>query len=276
MSKGILFIIIASFFFSIINALVKYLTHIPAIEIVFFRSLVSIILCSYSIHKLKLSVVTGHTGLLVGRGLAGALALSLYFYTIQHMPLASAVTILYLAPLFTILISIVLLKEFPAKKQIPFFILCFIGAALIKNIDPNVSLLHFFMGITAAFFAGLAYNFIRMLKGKVHHQVVIFYFPLLTIPLCLPFLYYQWVMPNTVELLLLIGIGICTQLAQIFMTKAYMLEAASKVSQYNYLTCVFAYLTGIIFFNEYLNIYSNIGLLLILIGIYFSSRYAPK
>jgi drug/metabolite transporter (DMT)-like permease len=274
--QGIRYIIFATVFFSIINALVKYLGHIPAVEIIFFRSIVSLVITYISIRKLKIKIFNKYTPLLIIRGVSGSIALTLYFYTIQNMPLATAVTILYLAPIFTVIFAIFIVKEWPDKRQWPFFVLCFLGAALLKNFDPRVSLLHFSMGILAAMFAGIAYNMIRKLKNKVHHSLVIFYFPFITIPVLSPWIYKYWVTPNLMELLILLAIGICTQLAQVFMTKAYMLESAAKISHFNYLTCLFAFLTGIIFFNESLNTYSIVGLILIFIGIVFSSKFAPK
>ena len=276
MNKGILFILISGVFFSIINALVKYLHHIPALEIVLFRSIISLLLSYTAIYRRNESIFSRHTPLLLGRGITGSIALCLYFYTIQKIPLATAVTILYLAPIFTILLAIFIVKEYPSWKQIPFFLLSFVGATLLKSFDPRVDLLYFSMALIAAFFAGLAYNFIRLLKGKVGHHVVIIYFPLVTIPLVLPFVVPIWVTPNIEELVGLIGIGLLTQLAQIFMTKAYMLEKASKISQFSYLTSVYAYLTGIIFFDEHMGTMSLIGLLLILIGLFFSSYFSEK
>ena len=276
MNKGILYIVIASFFFSIINLLVKYLDQIPAIEIVFFRSIVSLAITGLALYKKKIKPWNKYTPLLIGRGLAGAIALTLYFSAIQNMPLATAVTILYLAPIFTIIIAIFLLKEFPNKTQWPFLIIGFIGTALVKNTDPRVELKYFLMALTAAIFAALAYNFIRMLKGKADHNLVIFYFPLITIPFCLPFMIPIWKTPDTINFFLLLAIGVCTQVAQVFMTKAYMLEKASKISHYNYLTTFWAFISGLIFFDEHLNYMSIIGLFVIFIGIYFTARYSDK
>lgn len=275
-SQGIKYILLASLFFSIINALVKYLSTIPAIEIVFFRSIVTLFISYISVRRHKLKIINEHTPLLIARGVTGAIALSLYFYIIQKIPLATAVTILYLAPIFTVFFAIVLVKEYPNKKQWPFFFLCFFGAALMKNIDTRVSYMHFFMGIMAAIFAGLAYNIIRLLKEKAHHSLIILYFPLVTIPVCMPWLIQEWKTPKVLELTILIIIGVCTQLAQVFMTKAYMAESASKISHFNYLTCFYAFLTGIIFFDEHLNTYSIVGLMLVFIGIIFSTKYSPK
>ncbi|MCO4756249.1 MAG: DMT family transporter, partial [Bacteriovoracaceae bacterium] len=200
LSTGVKHILIASFFFSIINALVKYYSHIPAIEIVFFRSVVTLVMSFAVIQHQKIKIINEHFPLLFLRGLCGAIALSLYFYTIQVMPLATAVTVLYLAPVFTVILSVFLVKESPNPKQWPFILAGFGGAALMKSFDPNTSLLHFAMGMTAALFAGLAYNFIRLLKDRAHHQLIIFFFPLITIPVCTPFLLDVWVTPKLADL----------------------------------------------------------------------------
>ena len=275
-SPGIKYIILATIFFSIINALVKYCDGIPSIEIVFFRSLVSLIITSYTIIKLKIKIFNENTPILFLRGLAGAIAMSLYFFTIQNMPLATAVTVLYLAPIFTVIFAIFIIGEYPNKKQWPFFLLSFLGVVLMKNVDTRVSGLHFSMGLTAAMFAGIAYNMIRILKGKVHHSLVIFYFPFVTIPFCLPWLIPNWVTPNLHQLMILISIGILTQIAQVFMTKAYMSDSAAKISHFNYLTCFFAFVTGLIFFDEVLNFISIVGLALVFVGILFSTKFSPK
>ncbi|MAZ47962.1 MAG: EamA family transporter [Halobacteriovoraceae bacterium] len=276
MSKGITYILIASLFFALINGLVKFLKGIPAIEIVFFRSMVTLILSGALVLKNKEKIFPKETPLLLARGVAGGIALILYFNSIHMMPLATAVTILYLAPIFTLIFAIFLLKESPDKRQWPFIILCFVGIVLMKNYDERVSLIGVLMATIAAMFAGLAYNIIRMLKGKASTQLVIFYFPLVTIPLCLPWLIPQWKSPSFSELCLLILIGLATQVAQVFMTKAYMLEPASKITHFNYLTSFYAWLTGIIFFNEYLNTLSLIGLSFVFIGIYFSTKFSSR
>ena len=122
----------------------------------------------------------------------------------------------------------------------------------------------------------MAYNFIRMLKDRAHHQLIIFYFPLVTIPLTLPLLFSNWQAISLWDLGGLILIGISTQLAQINMTKAYMLEKASKITHYNYLTTVYAALTGILFFGEMLNLATIMGILLIIFGVVMSAYFGRK
>ncbi len=273
-NSGVKNIILACLFFSTINVLVKYLDGIPSVQIVFFRSIVSLFLSGIVVHRLKLKVFNNHTPLLFLRGLFGAMALMLYFHTIKHMPLGAAISILYLSPIFTVILAIFIVKEPPSIKQIPFIALCFIGVLFIKNFDPNISIYYLSMGVIGSLFAGVAYNLIRLLREKVHHQLVIFYFPLVTIPLTLIFLPQLWVNPNLKQFCILILIGVLTQIAQVFMTKAYQQEKAAKIGHYNYLTCVLAYLSGIVFFDEYLNFLSVIGLICIFIGIKYTSKYS--
>jgi drug/metabolite transporter (DMT)-like permease len=275
-SPGVKHILIAGLFFSLINAGVKYLSAIPAIEIVFFRSIVTLILSFIMIKKLKLKIINEHFRTLFFRGLTGAIALSLYFYTIQNMPLATAVTLLYLAPVFTVILAIPMVGEYPNKKQWPFLLLGLVGAALMKGTDVRVSFFHFIMGLTAALFAGLAYNFIRQLKGKAHHQLIIFFFPLVTLPICIPMMIPGWVTPSPSEFVGLITIGIFTQIAQVHMTQAYLLEKASKISHFNYLTAAYALVMGIFFFNETIDFLSICGLVVIVISVYLTSRYSDK
>ncbi|MFW5760678.1 MAG: EamA family transporter, partial [Cyclobacteriaceae bacterium] len=109
-SKGIRYMLLATFVFSSMNVCVKLVPHLPPVEIVFFRSLISLVL-SYSFLKSQKEFSWGNNKLnLIMRGIFGAIALILYFKTLQHIPLASAVTIQFLAPIFTAIMGIFLVK----------------------------------------------------------------------------------------------------------------------------------------------------------------------
>ena len=66
------------------------------------------------------------------RGVFGTIALSMFFYTLQQIPLASAVTIQYLSPIFTALFAAIFLKEKMKLKQWIYFAIAFGGVALLK------------------------------------------------------------------------------------------------------------------------------------------------
>src|SRR5690606_36950849 len=119
----------------------------------------------------------------------------LFFITLQKLPLASAVTIQYLSPIFTAIIAIFMLGERMRKLQWVFFGLAFIGVAIMKGFDERVSITYMLFGVASAFFAGAAYNCIRIVKDTDHPLVVVFYFPLIATPIMLILSLQDWITP---------------------------------------------------------------------------------
>ena len=259
--------LVAGVFFSLMNVGVKYLENIPAIEIVFFRCLITLILSYFMIKKLKISFLGNNKPILFLRGLFGVIALSLYFYSLQNMPLASAVTIMQLSPIFTTILAIFILKETVKLPQWLFFLISFVGVAIIKGFNPDLPLKYFLMALSASFISALAYNMVRKLKDTDHPLVVVFYFPLIAMPFAGIATYLNWVTPNLKELLILLGIGLSTQIAQVNMTKALQIEEVAKVSIVRYLTVVYAIIIGTVFFKEPYTINTLLGIALVVIGV---------
>ena len=166
-----------------------------------------------------------------------------------------------------------MLRETARPIQWIFFIISFVGVLMIKGFDHRVSTFDLGIGITAAVFSGLAYNFIRKLKDYDHPLIVVFYFPMVTIPIVSIYAIPRWVMPNFIEFLILIGIGLSTTAAQYCMTKAYQLEKAANISNFNYLGIIYAILIGFLIFNESIGILGFLGMALIIFGVIMGSRY---
>src|SRR4051794_1502126 len=112
--RGILYMVASSLLFAIVNAIVKWLVATyPVGEIAFFRSLFALIPCYL--------MILPRTGLAVlrtqrlfdhlKRALSQFCSMMCMFIALWLMPMASAVAISFSAPLFTTLLSIVILKE---------------------------------------------------------------------------------------------------------------------------------------------------------------------
>jgi drug/metabolite transporter (DMT)-like permease len=275
-TKGIKHMLLAGIFFSIMNLGVKYLKHIPAIEIVFFRSLISLIISSYMLKRLGISMLGNNKPILILRGVFGILALSLFFFTLQEMPIASAVTFQQLSPIFTSILAIFLLKEKVRIPQWVFFAIAFAGVALIKGFDSNINIYHFLAAVGSAFFSGLAYNMVRKLKDTDHPLVVVLYFPLIALPIAGIFSYFYWVMPQGIEWLILLGIGVSTQIAQVNLTKALQMEKVGTVSIVQYLTVIYAIFFGFVLFDEGLILTTVLGIVLVITGVILNLLYSKK
>ena len=238
MRQGILYMLGASLAFSFMQLCVKYLPHFPAVELVFFRSLVSISICLIMMKQLNLHPLGNNRKVLLMRGVFGTIALTMFFYTIQYIPLASAVTIQYLSPIFTALFAAIYLKEKMKIKQWLYFGMSFAGVALLKGFDERVSITFMLIGIISAIFSGMAYTCIRQLKDTEHPIVVVFYFPLVATPIMGVLTYFQWVQPIGSDWLLLLMMGVFTQIAQILMTKGLQSAVINKIISVKYLSLI--------------------------------------
>jgi drug/metabolite transporter (DMT)-like permease len=88
------------------------------------------------------------------------------------------------------------------------------------------------------------------MRGSEHPIVIVGYLPLLSVPMSLPLALANWTWPNAGEWLVLLGVGVTTQLAQIAMTRGLQLERTARATTAGYLQVAFAVLWGAIFLGE--------------------------
>ena len=248
-------------------------------EIVFFRCFVSMLLCLAIIFKEKADWKGSNRKLLLARGIFGTIAVYTFFVTLHNIPLGTAVTIQYLSPIFTTIIAIFLLKEKVKPLQWIFFLVSFTGVLIIKGFDNRISLAMLAVGIISALSSGFAYNFVRSLKQKEHTMVVVLHFQLIGAITGLVFTLFNFQMPQGIEWVYLIMIGVCTQLGQVELTKALQQEKIANVTIFNYLGILYALVAGYIFFGEHYEGLAIAGITLVIGGVlmnYFYQRSQNK
>lgn len=273
LTKGVQFMIISTFTFALMKVCVKMISHIPAIEIIFFRSIISILLCAFFFLRDSISPWGSNKKILILRGIFGSIALASYFYILQKIPLAAAASMQYMAPIFTTILGVFVVNEKVKAKQYLFFLVSFLGIIVIQGFDTRISLMHLIIGIGGAVFTGLAYNCIRILKTSEHPLVIIFYFPLISLPLAGLISVFDWVTPRGWDWLYLLLVGLFTQIAQYFMTRSYQAEELSKVSIINYMGIIYSLAFGFIIFGETYEWMSYAGMMLVIFGIIFNLRF---
>ncbi len=106
---------------------------------------------------------------------------------------------------------------------------------------------------------------VREASKTEHALVIVFYFPLVTVPATAPF-WSGFVMPQGWQWLVLLGVGVSTLLGQVFLTRGLSLEPAARAMTIGYTQIVFVTLWGIVFFAEYLDLWSACGSLLVIAG----------
>lgn len=283
--------ILAGISFMIVNFFVKILGNpdvntflgqfqkYPAHELVLARSIVSFSISAYIIKRRKLPFFGNNKKWLIIRGTSGMIALTIFFYTIHHLPLAIASILQYLAPIFTVILAIFLLNEKVKIQQWIFIIIAFAGVSLIgydqifnhTKLEKGISATWIGLAILAAFFSGIAYNAIVKLKPTDEPISIVMYFPMLSLPIMITWCFWDFTMPQGWEWLILLTIGIFTQIAQILMTKAFHFGPTSVIAPFQYLGAIYAFLIGFFVFDEMLSLVVNIGITLVLLGVVTNS-----
>ena len=288
MNKGIIYILISGLAFMVVNLFVKILASgpgqdviigiqsYPVPEIILFRSLITLLICCAVIRVKKIPFFGVNKKWLLIRGVFGTTALTMFFFTLDNLPIAVATTVQYLSPIFTVLIATFLLSEKVRKIQWIFMLVAFAGITIlgtskflsqdtsVTNIDP----LWVLLGVLSAVLSGVAYNAIVKCQNTDHPVTVVMYFPLIATPIMLLYVVFvEFVLPVGIEWLLVLIIGVFTQIAQIFMTKAFHAENTATVTPFKYFGSIYAFFIGLFLFGEVISFYGIASILLILVGV---------
>ena len=267
---------ISTLCFALANVFVKQVSHLPTMEIVFFRCAFGVIFCYVGLKKANADWRGSNRKLLLLRGLFGTTALYFFFLTVQNIPLASAMTIQYLSPIFTTIIAIFLLKENVKLFQWFCYLLAFIGVLFIEQFDPRISLFYLILGVISAFCSGVAYNLVRNLRGREHPLTVVFHFQLVGLIVGTLFTVFNWQTPLGWDWLYLLLIGVFSQLGQIFLTNALQKEKAASVAIVNYTGLIYGLGIGWLVFGEMQTPASMAGMILVVVGVVLSVIYSKR
>lgn len=147
LSEGVRSMFVSTLCFALANVFVKQVAHLPTMEIVFFRCALGVVFCYFGLKRAGADLKGSNRKLLALRGLFGTTALYFFFLTVQNIPLASAMTIQYLSPIFTTVIAVFLLKESVKFFQWFCYALAFAGVLLIEQFDARITLVFLALGI---------------------------------------------------------------------------------------------------------------------------------
>ncbi|MBA2495177.1 MAG: DMT family transporter [Acidobacteria bacterium] len=276
LSEGVTQMFLSTLSFALANVFVKELKHIPAMEIVLIRCLLAVIFCYAGLRYVREDWRGSNRKLLLLRGIFGTTALAFFFITLQNIPLASAMTIQYLSPIFTAIIAIFVLKESVKFSQWIFYVLAFVGVLMVEKFDPRVSFLYLLLGIFSAFCSGVAYNLVRTLRGREHPLIVVLHFQIVGVVVGFLFTIFNWETPVGWDWFFLLLIGIFSQLGQVFLTNAFQKERAASVAIVNYTGLIYALLIGWFVFGELQTLQSLMGMLLVVCSVVLSVIYSKR
>lgn len=274
--SGIAQMFLSTLAFALANLFVKNVSHLPVLEIVFFRCIIASAFCLIGLKRAKASYIGSNHLYLFLRGFFGTLALTLFFLTVQQIPIATAMTFQYLSPVFTAIIAIFFLGEKVKSMQWLFYAIAFGGVLFIAQTDERVSSFYTLLGILSAFGSGVAYNLVRKLKDDEHPLTIILHFQLVGVVVGFISLFFMSEMPVGRDWFYLLLIGIFSQLGQIFLTNALSREKAASVAIIIYTGLIYGIAFGWIFYNEPQSYAALFGMSLVVVGVAASVLYGKR
>ena len=254
--------------FSLMDIIVKWSEAYPLGQVLFFRGFFGVILYFIIMPKenIKNFYYTRRPGLHFLRCLSGLIALIAIFIALRNLPLATVVSISFAAPIFTTIFSIFLLSEKVGVFRWLAVIIGFVGILIIT--EPGFSSFNIYFIYPIIFCLGLSYVAIaiRQLSTTEPVWLISLYFSI-TITLASLFtLPYGWVMPNFIDLTLLILIGVFGGLANLWLGQSYKLAEVSLVTPLKYLALVFAIGFGYFIWDEVPSLKTLFGAALVIIS----------
>lgn len=271
--KAILYMLISTLAFTLMNVTAKKMSHYNAYQLVFFRSLGTLVLTSAYLLYFKISFFGNNQKLLFLRAFVGLMSMSLFFMSLQHLPVGSAVTLRYLSPIFAAIFSIFLLKEKIILIRWLFFLIAFGGVIVLKFGDLQINLSGFTFIIGSAIFGGLVYIVINKI-GKTEHPFTIVNYFMMVATIVGGFIsMFYWKTPDLMDYLPLFSLGLFGFFGQLYMTKALQIDNINKIAPIKYMEVIFTVLISISFFNEGYTFWSLLGISMIIVGLVLNIAY---
>lgn len=264
---GVLLKILAALCATLMLACVKGLNGtLPTGEVIFFRSFIALLplliwlkMQGDVLENLKTRNLSGH----FIRGFSGTGGMYFNYLALVYISLADATALSYAAPLFTVIMAAMLLKERVRVSRWVAVVVGLSGILIMLSSSLSTSGALFShgasnattsIGVACALLAALCSATsnvqIRFLNGIEKPGAIVFYFSLMTTVIGLATALFGWSKPSALQLLLLVGCGLFGGLAQILVTLSLRYADASLLAPFDYTTLVWSMLIGYLFLNS--------------------------
>jgi drug/metabolite transporter (DMT)-like permease len=267
LKKAVGYMVISAIAFTFLNVFVKQNSQFNVYQIVFFRSVGSLFFTVPFLLKNKISFIGNKQKLLVYRALAGLTSMILFFKSMTLLPVGTAVSLRYVAPIFAAVFALIWLKEKIKSFQWLFLAVAFLGVLILKGFDTQINSIGMIFALSSAAFTGAVFILLRKIGDADHPVVVVNYFMIIAAIIAGIMMIPYWKTPVGIEWILLLSLGVFGYYGQLYMTKAFQKVETNTIAPLKYLEVIFTLLIGIVWFRENYTIWSLLGITLIIAGL---------
>jgi len=266
---GIISLCLGVLVFSLQDPLVKAVSSTyPVTEVMAIRSIVALPILIFLVHiDVGLSaILSKRFGMLTARAFMQFSSYTIYYLAIAALPLADAVALYFMAPLFIMALAGPYLGERVSWKTLTTVVIGMLGVLVMLR--PGAGL--FDWAALLSLGSALLYGFSQLMARKIgdteSSTIMAFYqngaylvgaavvagtFWLagITHP-SLEFLVRPWVWPATQDFLAMAACGFVASAGMILLSQGYRLAPANRVATFEYTGIIWSPLWGFLFFAE--------------------------
>lgn len=261
---GIALMLIGMFLFSVNDVMGKWLVATYSVgQVLLLRNLaaLAVIIPVMRLQKVPLAL-PARPGLHALRILFATLDVTCFYWSVQYLSLADAMTFYMAGPIFVAVLAAILLNE---KLDLPRALAVIVGfAGVIIVLRPTGST--FTLPALIALAGSISYALLIVTTRKLRDApdaTLVFGQTLGTLLLGLVAAPFGWVTPNAIDLAGLLLLGIVALIAHACVNRSLKIAPASVVVPYQYTLIVWAIVLGYIFFGDVVGSWTLVGVTVI-------------
>lgn len=253
---------------------------VHSLEITFVRCAIGFLLIVPMIWRaggFRATLGAGRWKLQVARGLLAVVAINCGFYTLTALPLTTATTLFFTAPLFVTLLAPHFLNETVGWRRYTATAVGFAGVIIVMRpgadgFDPAMVI-----AVMSSLFFSASLIMNKILSRTDSPTTTMTYFTVVTLIAGFPPATLVWVWPTGTEWLLLLVIAVFAQARTYFDIKGYAAGEASFVAPFQYMRILLITVTAYLFFDEVPDTATISGALVIIVAtLYIAQREALR
>jgi len=264
-SQAILLLVLANLLASFSDVALKVLNgEVPTFQYVFIRQFISLFFILpfwLKLPKAKYKEGCCKINFIRAQFLVGGSACAMI--AITHLTLATANAVFYAAPLMMLPMSILFLKETPPLSKYIATGIGFIGVLIVLRPDQ----FHWaaIVALGSALTMAVGNILIRRLPENHHLLSTLFWTTLMTLPLACVLAIAQWQTISWINIMWITAINLFVLGYHALVVIAYKRSAVSNIALAEYSGLAFVTLFGVLWFDEIPDIFTALGILLIVI-----------
>ena len=248
---SVILMIISGFCFVVMHSSAKYLADsVHIFEVVFLRcALVVVVLFPFIVREGKKSLFTKQPKNQIYRIVTNSIAMLFFFYGLTLSPLALATALNFTAPVFTVILAIIFLKEKLTPQCLMALFLGFIGVLFILRPDLSFNVGGMFILVSSLIWA-ISLIFIKKLTRTDSAITISLYAGVGMVPATFVMAYPYLEIISTAQLAVIFFIAVSGTLAQTLLNSALKRGDLSFLLPLDFLKLIWSVIIGSVFFGE--------------------------